>query len=452
MRSWKRLWLKELDEKIPALDERVKNTPVPTATPNEKGSFSVWFATHKKPFFACVASGLAIAVALCVSLPLAFAPTPDKSGAIVLEINPRAVFSLDKEGKITAVVAGNADADTVLVQEERRNAIVGKSAEEGVQVFVDYAFRLGFIDWENGDAVRVTACEDEETASEIGDAVRAYCMEKGALVAVVARTLTTDAFCALAQLPALESAEVVGESVAGISALWYAREAQGKNGEALQELYRSIVSAEEIAGDVGAQVLEKMAQIEEKATFVGRIADINLRILESEDNPGLLGIKLDYWALQEYSSLLPSDSYSAEFQALITEMEGALAEYERAYGQSIENRDELFSVAGDLERVLASVGDLTTAFVQEHLSFLLSLLNSLGVDTSAWSAPDTVESYERKAGAHFVAEYEKRENENRQNYERVRAEIDEEGYRVFVESVVFEYGSLDAYWEILQKK
>ena len=133
-------------------------------------------------------------------------------------------------------------------------------------------------------------------------------------------------------------------------------------------------------------------------------------------------------------------------------MEGALAEYERAYGQSIENRDELFSVAGDLERVLASVGDLTTAFVQEHLSFLLSLLNSLGVDTSAWSAPDTVESYERKAGAHFVAEYEKRENENRQNYERARAEIDEEGYRVFVESVVFEYGSLDAYWEILQKK
>ena len=153
-RSWKKQWINQLDKSIPDLREDVLNAPIPTALATkkeeEKSKTTVvnntektvkerWSLTDKlNGWLECFTARLkakssvvlrmtASAIAVLAVCMVALEALPLGGGvenvsAYALEINPQAVFTTDGEGIVTAVVAGNADADVILSSTKRKSA------------------------------------------------------------------------------------------------------------------------------------------------------------------------------------------------------------------------------------------------------------------------------------------------------------------------------------------
>lgn len=247
MRSWKKRWERELDEMIPPLFEQSSNKEVRVS---KKHSFFSWFSLHKKRVCACLASAF-VAAACCFSLPY-FLSFPDSSSSdsqppestangytmVGIEINPAAVFCVDGNGAVVSVLASNADADLILNNEARREEMTGKTVEQAVQVFVDYAAQLGFLEFSQTSAVRVTGCTDEAPVDSVCSAVEAYFKRKGALGVVVDRALEWDVFCEDFQIPKNKNLEETAENAASLSVLYMQRS------EDWESSYKELVESE----------------------------------------------------------------------------------------------------------------------------------------------------------------------------------------------------------------
>jgi len=266
MRSWKKRWKDELDAVISPLSDTVKNTPIPVSeevkTEEDRGKFHFkeWILAHRNRVFGGVATALASVVALCIILPNVFlnpsngdgggdvppVPTPvSMPTAVLLEINPRVVFSVDADGEISAVVAMDADADVILSDETRMAQMQGKTLKEGVQVFVDYAARLGYLDFEMGSAVRLSG-EDQTTVESASTELETYFRAKGAYTAVVRETLALDEFCERAGLENAQDMGALTQELEKKPSLYSEREAEGKSEEELKTLYSQFVPSQEL--------------------------------------------------------------------------------------------------------------------------------------------------------------------------------------------------------------
>jgi hypothetical protein len=162
-------------------------------------SLRAWIYENKKRFTAALATCTAAVVTLSIILPIALQRTPgtgvpvEKAPSVLcLEINPKAVFSVDKEGVVTGVVAMNQDADVILADETRINRMEGETAEQAMETFVDYAAKLGYLNLNTQTAIRVSEYNNEN-ASVRAEAVRqkleAYFVAKGSKILVVQDTL-----------------------------------------------------------------------------------------------------------------------------------------------------------------------------------------------------------------------------------------------------------------------
>ncbi len=260
MTNWKKRWENELDEMVPSLSETVQNAPILVSeyVEERKETFKDWFAMHKKRFFATLATCAAVIVTCVALLPKLFAtPTPDNgnsalpvpvktTAAVMVEINPKAVFSVNTDGKIDAVVAGNSDADVILSDLERRTEILEKSVEEGVQVFVDYAARLGYLDLSAQTAVKISSCENEEILGKVETQMQSYFRGKGAYVMVAKESLVKEKFCERVGVQDCDSVDALTGLLKNMSPAYSERVAEEKGESALGDLYGETVKLAEI--------------------------------------------------------------------------------------------------------------------------------------------------------------------------------------------------------------
>lgn len=251
MKGLKKRWEKELDEMLPELSSNVRNTPLPAVERAQRCALLEWISSHRRQFYTYVATGVAAVTALCITLPTFFKteavlpPEKNSEAVYAVKINPEAVFSVDKEGKVTSVMAVNEDADVILSDKARENAIVGEEIAEAVSIFVDYAAQLGYLDMDVNSAVRVSACEGEESLQTVQKGVQNYFRSKGVFGIVVTENLTLEQFTSQLGIIA-EDTQTLAESIVTMPTLYTARETDGKSDAELEEWYRSYYTDEEI--------------------------------------------------------------------------------------------------------------------------------------------------------------------------------------------------------------
>lgn len=325
MRFWKKRWLDELENTLPPMRQEVHDEPLPcekNGVIKKSNAFRDWFATHKKRFFAGVATCVAAVVGVCAALPFLFPPTVEEPvktpSALYLEINPSAVFSVDENGTIVAVVAGNADADVILSDQTRVEEIVGKTAETGVCVFVDYAARLGYLDLNTPSAVRLSGIAENELKAAVSG-IEVYFREKGAYAVVVNETLSLAEFCSRTGIACASDAQSLVESVNALNRMYSKRQAEGKTDEEVQSLYGELVALEQLE-----EIIKIMEWLGMDTTALKALIELPQTLAEYTE-------KIDAYFMQTYQQLL--EKYEEGYGQVRDEI--AETDYE-AYIESIE--------------------------------------------------------------------------------------------------------------------
>ena len=469
MKSWKKRWREELDSVIPALNEEVKNEPIEvrekiaqeeTVSP-KKPWYTMLFATPRR-LASCI-SGCIVAVviaggslyfALRPQQPITQTPNDDSvptkgtAGLISIEVNPQAVFSVDENGKVTAVVAANADADVVL-SDNRSAEMQGKTVEEAVEIFVDYTAKLGYLDLSEPDAVRVTACEEDERLTSVGEALKEYFCEKGAYIAVAEETVGIEDFCARTGLVVTETVEMLSESVKNLPDLFFERSAQDKNVEELQTLYREFVSEEKIKGMLEKTLNEGVEKVEQRKADLEAIEALSDEILAHKDN-GII-LPKDYWALMEETEPLTED-----LQALCAEMTAKLTAYKGKYGKEIDSlltiaSEKLDCASQEWVDIWKGLTDFTIDAFQQYFTPFADSLKASGIDISwlseLYQSPEDISEYLSKTQLYTEKLFAERAADFREKYEAARETVTATEYESYMAQIVAEYGDLSKYWE-----
>ncbi len=459
MNSWKKQWKEELDAVVPALRDDVKDAPIVVSQREEKSlsfweKLNAWINERKKRFYACLATGVAAVVILCVALPILLRGAPTAVNAIALEINPKVVFALDEKGIVTSVSAVNADADVILSDVERKKSMEGKPASEATKIFVDYASRLGYLDLSNQDAVRISSCAED--IADVESALQSYFREKGAYAVVVSETLSAEQFCDRIGLGTLDSASEIVEKLSDLPTLYAERLAESKTLAELQAIYK-----EEVQTHLKCFLEKELEKLEANTEAIERINALNDEIRSHEDNPHLLLMK-DYWSVLDcdYSLCMQNPhEYTAEFSALMTEMGEALTAYQNVYGERIESESKLTSLywsnaAQSLQQFVSILADFSLEAFQTYFDFFSEVLTHIGVDISALTEiceiPQSVEEYLTETKEYAKSLYNALEEKYRAVYEEIRSEIKASDYEKYVEGIKAEYGSLSEYWNRLE--
>ena len=402
-------------------------------------------------------------IALIATLPPLFKPNEPivatkKNDALVVEINPEAVFSLDENGVVLDVVANNADADVILSLPSRVEELEGEPIERSVEIFVDYAAQLGFLDFATPDALRISAVQQTHL-ERVEDSLKEYFCERGARIAVVFEKLTADSLCERLGVET-QSMQALTETLKGVPVLYAGRVANGLQMEDLEKLYRENVSELSIKELYKTELKKKVEKIEKNVAALQALEEKSSEIKGHEDNPLAILGGMDYWTLTAQLEENRGD-YTQAFSKLMTEMDGMNAAYEKEYGVVL---DSWLSFETELARVrampLQGLIDLLAQFamgnVSTNLESLAQMLEELGVDVSSVSKfsslPKNKEEYLAKSEEFSRSLFDTLAWENRTGYETVLPRLNESEYDAYIKEIETQYGSLSAYWEKLQKK
>ncbi len=459
MKSWKKRWEEELDEKIPELREDVKNQPIVECekeTEKKPSAFTLFFANKKRLWTAVSACACAVLIACIAILSPLFFGTPSapssQGGVFAVEINPRVAFTVNEGGMVESIVSLNADADVIL-SDGRSSEIEGKTAKEGIKIYVDYAAKLGYLNLADGDAVRVSSCGKNTQLSEVGNALQEYFRERGTYIAVIGETLEAEGFAQRIGIDLSQTSGKIAEYINTVSEVFAVREAEGKTDAELDALYRTFVSAEEAFTQVRGLIEKNLQEAKAKAESVQGLYSFNQEIRSHEDNP--YRYFADYWELKKLDK-----EYSDALNALLTEMENKLNAYKTTYGAEIvdfatltrfwEEAEEMA-----IESVFAIFSDLTAEVFDENPSFFLSMLEKIGMDTSKideiYALPTDFAEYVEKTSAYLQDRYAERLEKGKAAYEAVREKISVKDYEGYMKKIVDEYGSLEGYWNAVKK-
>ena len=455
MKSWKKRWQDELDAAVPALSDEVKNMPIPAqerveyvafaeAAPPKQAWYTQLFSTPRRMVSCLSACALALTM---VGTSVYFALREDApltaAEVVSVEVNPQAMFSVDENGKVTAVVALNNDADIVL-SENRYLEMEGKTVEEAVTLFVDYTAQLGFLDLENPDAVRITSCVENGRLDEIGEGLKNYFKNMGSYIAVAEETLDMEAFCQRVNMEVIDTVENLKKSVERIPALSFEREAEGKTAADLQAAYRENIPMEAVK-EMFASTVSKGVEKIEMLEAIGVLSD---EILYHEDNPGFF-IDRDYWSIQ-------NKQIPAAMSEIMAQMQEKLLAYERNYGVKIESLADLTAEllkcsATALQTLTDALLNYTIELFEQNFAMVVGILETLGIDTSKLEAfyelPKTIEEYRQKIEEYTKTRYEDLKEKNLSIYEKERAALSEADYEAYLSGLIEEYGSLSKYFE-----
>lgn len=475
MRTWKQRWKAELEERMPAMADFVKNAPILVAQTENvcavKKKFSLKafledtvldnIKRYRKRWTALAATCMAAVLALCICLPSVFAAPPavTKTSVLSIEINPQAFFSVDENGIVTAVVAGNEDADVLLSSSQRKQSLIGQPVATASERFVDYAAQLGYLKLDGTGAVKVTACGETEILQNVGTQVRTYLSEKGVFAAVVEESATKTEFVQYLEKAALTLQGELYDVLYSGESTYGARLVQGKSVTEVQETYDKIVPLEQIKEIYKAQLQNNLERIEEKSNDLQRIDELNEDITDHDDNPREKWHVLtkDYWNVKEYC---PENTYTSAFAALMQEMEHALVAYDAKYGVLIDSQTALSAEKvrigfSAVQELLDLLENFTVDLLTERISYLTDLLSSVGIDMT-WAEelcekPKTTTEYLQKIDTYNSQRSVWLQDSYAAEYGKERAALTQAAYREKEAAIVSQYGSLAAYWQTLKQ-
>lgn len=422
MKSWKKRWLAELDEKVQDMRDDVKNTPICVQTPAENEQrtpsrvsawqrISAWIAEHKKAFYTAVATCSAAVVTAIAVLPALFASSPETLTAVAVQINPCAVFSVDGKGNVAAVVAGNADGDIILSDGGRVEMMTGKPVSQAAEIFVEYAEDFGFIDYQTAHTITVSGCENADVANGIKSALSAFFDEKQALITVQSETLAFDAFCQLTGVVA-ESLQTIGETLKNSPVLSAVRELAGMTLEQLQAAYKAVVSYDDLPEFIRGELQINFEKVRKHYEDIKAIYDLNADIVICERPlTALMYAFKNYWELKESGDYT---AYGEELNGLLAQMDGLLAAYKNAYGVELLSFEQMNAVLNEygLLPVEQIAEWLLNVFTDTFLSLQLNKLVDIfeNVTDVSWMSeiyelPATQAEYAQKLSVYYNRKY-----------------------------------------------
>lgn len=461
----KRLLEKELDALTPSMSEKVRKAPVlKTEEKREKSAHRIDVRPVKRnirPYiYGAVAAVLVIAIALAVIIPGVFGGGEDvtptySAGYLRMDINPSVEIVYDSNNKVTAVKSANSDAD-VLLSDELRAQLKGMPVDQAAATIADEAGKLGYIEPEEQDALKITVVagtdkQSEEVASKATAAIENTFMERGIFVAVLAVKENADW---LAEQYGTVSGDLK-QAVNGVAekADNYFRQLAEKNQnglEALRQYYEKEVF------EYLKDLLEaECAKISRTRVILHEIKSINDDISEYTR----LGWFGGYWETVNDEKWQSDPAMVEKFER----MESAL---KKLY--DLREDDITFSSSMGLDTVvglydefvnedwISGLGNATLDELKGKLDDIVNALESLNVEiTSAIHdaiafVPATVEDF--IDGTENVINSMRAELSDiyYEYYSEDREEYSREDYDDFYLAIVNEYGSLEAYWNSRQ--
>lgn len=461
----KRLLEKELDALTPSMSEKVRKAPVlKTEEKREKSAHKIDVRPVKRnirPYiYGAVAAVLVIAIALAVIIPSVFGGGEDvtptySAGYLRMDINPSVEIVYDSNNKVTAVKSANSDAD-VLLSDELRSQLKGMPVDQAAATIADEAGKLGYIEPEERDALKITVVagtdkQSEEVASKATAAIENTFMERGIFVAVLAVKENADW---LAEQYGTVSGDLK-QAVNGVAekADNYFRQLAEKNQnglEALRQYYEKEVF------EYLKDLLEaECAKISRTRVILHEIKTINDDISEYTG----LGWFGGYWETVNNEKWQSDPAMVEKFER----MESAL---KKLY--DLREDDITFSSSMGLDTVvglydefvnedwISGLGNATLDELKGKLDDIVNALESLNVEiTSAIRdaiafVPATVEDF--IDGTENVINSMRAELSDiyYEYYSEDREEYSREDYDDFYLAIVNEYGSLEAYWNSRQ--
>ncbi|MCI6734209.1 MAG: hypothetical protein MR437_03930 [Clostridiales bacterium] len=463
MSSWKKLLKEETERSVKnlKLSDEVRNAPVSVREKQEtiptKTGILTRIAAGVSSFFGklfqkrAVAAALACAVCLCVAVPSVFAIINASKGepcAVVLEINPGVLFLTDKKGNVTGVKSLNSDADVILADKNVIDELEGKPLAKSAEIFIDYALRLGFFDYESDEnAIKFTAEKDLPFIEESVTAAENYFCEKGVYSAVIKDITSSETLSEKAGVTA--AGNKLGSSASNLSVLYGARDVSD-----LKKAYDDNV----VVG-LYDLVKNKLPNIVEAAKLLVCMQIKNLEIKA-------LTFK-DYWSIKDEDSGLIVSALKKDMEELIAEysartggkneivsstgLSNAIYAYSELFGKVTED-----TVIEDyITNIKEYFSSLTTGDFRNVDKMIVALLERTDVDTMGFESltrvPETIKEYEKDLRKILSELYVLREKAGRENYSASREQISAESYAEYKNRILADYGSFDNYWASIKK-
>lgn len=448
MSNWKKL-LKEETERSARnieLSDEVKNASVVTKQKNEKNKQNIFdklksFVPAKKP----IAALLAVTACFLIVFPTVFAVknASAKTTEIMLEINPSVLFITDKNGNVKGVKATDSDADVILSDEDIFNELTGKHVSESVEIFIDNAARLGYIDLDSDEnAVKITSTENGEQIDEIVSAAKKYFLEKG-VYSVVLKEIT--------------SVETLSEKT-GVSA---SDEKDFKSAvKGLPELYgeRNITDIEKAYNEYIVSGLYNLVKNKVSSIVDGAALIINMKVVNFEIK--LLTGGKDYWSaesnilvrdpMKRMSELIAEYAKITGGKHVITsswDLDVVLLDYCALFG-GINKETDLNEY---LQKTTEYLDSLTADTVKSNEYKFVAVLDKTDLDTMGYQSlthiPESVSEYRKDLYKILSGLFVSMEKEYKDTYNKQRTPISEEEYDKYYDKIIENYGSLENFWE-----
>ena len=176
-------------------------------------------------------------------------------------------------------------------------------------------------------------------------------------------------------------------------------------------------------------------------------------IFHHKDNPTSFG---DYWMIKK---LYGNTLLSGDFADLMTQMDTALERYKTNYGVEITNVSELTAATNSYLKISTNM----LAEFAKHFTFdlfkqftddITEILQITGLITGDFAnylqVPHSFAEYVEKTTALINSEYKSRLETYENLYNKYRPPIEKTDYDSFIESIVQQYGSLNAYWQAIK--
>jgi hypothetical protein len=362
------------------------------------------------------------------------------------------VFTVDENGTVTAVVAGNEDADVILSSKNRKNQMEGKPIADAMEVFVDYAARLGYLDLQSGDMIRLSVCDEAGMEQLVYDRLTAYFRKKGLYVAVLTEKVSAQSFCERIGGISASALNQIVKSFETLPVLYTERKAEEKTVTELQTIYLEEHPKEELKTTVEGLLSDVLAWITEREQSLQEIDDLNTQIKEHEENPAFLF--KDYWSVKDFQD---ESEFTLRFSFLMQAMQVLIEEHEQTYAVKIASEFDLKALQLEassefLHQLTELLADFSMEVFNGSTEFLSMALRLMGVDVdldALCEAPTTKADYVEKAKQHNEIRYRSLRTQGRVAYEEERTALTEEEYENFIRSIYEEYGSLEGYWSVV---
>jgi len=451
MKNWKTQWKAELDEVTPKLRKDVADSPINAVQTSSAAQDKPTSFFRRKPFMYGTSAAVAVVliVVLCVTL---IVPSNGKntSYAFAVEINPAVALSADANGKVTGIVASNADADVILSDSAAVKEQIGKSVEDVVKWYVDKAAMLGYLDLSNTSAVRITAVRGgDNLLNNISSVLENYFMDLGVRSFVVSDIVDAKTFCQRCNLDAPENIKGLTSYISSLEPVLRNRGAESMTEEQIRQRYREYITADSFVEGVCNYLNGQIDKIAQNERDINALTELNEQIKNHVDN----SLSLDYWTLK----LLRTEG-SQTLDELLAQMESALLKYNQTYGTSISGSWQLESIAAAYKILSADdlrviLQNFTADFLKQNISLLSTIMQTVSVNdlfAGLTALPDNASDFVAKVHDILTIECVSRENRFSEVYNETRDKISVSDYNQFKQDLINEYGSENNLWENLK--